>query len=103
MSDSFETLWTITCQVPLSMGFSKQEYWSGWPFLPPGDLSRPGIKLGGFFSTGATWEALSNRGPWFHLGPLGLTSTYCLDGVREGLQEQCLGSEAPSPPSSAGP
>ena len=32
------TLWTIACQVPLSMGFSSQEYWSGLPCLPPGDL-----------------------------------------------------------------
>ena len=33
-----------SCQVPLSMGFSQQEYWSGLPFPPPGDLPRPGIK-----------------------------------------------------------
>ena len=33
------------CQVPLSMGFSRQESWSGWPFLSPGDLLDPGIKL----------------------------------------------------------
>ena len=32
------TPWTIACQAPLSMGFSRQEYWSGLPFLPPGDL-----------------------------------------------------------------
>ena len=38
------TLWTIACQVSLSMGFSRQEYWSGLPFPPPGDLSDPGIK-----------------------------------------------------------
>ena len=31
-------------QAPLSMGFSRQEYWSGLPFLPPGDLPYPGIK-----------------------------------------------------------
>ena len=34
----FATLWTITHQAPLSMGFSRQEYWSGLPFPPPGDL-----------------------------------------------------------------
>ena len=39
-----ETLWTVTCQTPLSMGFSKQEYWSGLPCPPPGDLPNPGIK-----------------------------------------------------------
>ena len=32
------TPWTVACQAPLSMGFSRQEYWSGLPFLPPGDL-----------------------------------------------------------------
>ena len=37
--------WTVTLQAPLSMGFSRQEYWSGLPFLPPGDLLDPGIKL----------------------------------------------------------
>ena len=41
----FETLWTITRQAPLSMGFSRQEYWSGLPLPPPGDLPDPGIEL----------------------------------------------------------
>ena len=36
--------WTIACQAPLSMGFSRQEYWSGLPFLSPGDLPDPGIE-----------------------------------------------------------
>ena len=40
----FVTPWTITYQVPLSMGFSKQEYWSGLPFPSPGDLPNPGIE-----------------------------------------------------------
>ena len=40
----FATLWTIACQAPLSMGFSRQEYWSGLPCPPLGDLSDPGIK-----------------------------------------------------------
>ena len=37
----FATLWTVVCQVLLSMGFSRQEYWSGLPFPSPGDLSNP--------------------------------------------------------------
>ena len=41
----FVTPWTIACQAPLSMEFSKQEYWSGLPFPPPGNLLKPGIKL----------------------------------------------------------
>ena len=48
------------------MGFSRQEYWSGLPCSPPGDLPHPGIKplslmsptlVGGFFTTSTTWEA----------------------------------------------
>ena len=38
------TPWTIACQAPLFMGFSRQEYCSGLPFLLPGDLSNPGIE-----------------------------------------------------------
>ena len=40
----FATPWTVAHQVPLSMGFFRQEYWSGLPFPPPGDLSDPGIE-----------------------------------------------------------
>ena len=36
---------TVARQVPLSMGFSRQEYWSGLPFPPPGDLPDPGIPM----------------------------------------------------------
>ena len=62
----FETLWTIPHQVPLFMGFSRQEYWSGFPCPPPGDLSKLGIipmsltspaLAGRFFTTSATWGA----------------------------------------------
>ena len=62
----FVTLWTVACQTPLSMGFSRQEYWSGLPCLPPGDLPNPGIEpmslispalAGRFFTTSTTWEA----------------------------------------------
>ena len=38
------TLWTIAHQAPPSMGFSRQEYWSGLPFPAPGDLPNPGIE-----------------------------------------------------------
>jgi len=40
------TPWTVACQAPLSMGFSRQEYWSGLPFPSPGDLPAPGIRPG---------------------------------------------------------
>ena len=51
------TPWTVARQSPLSMRFSSQEYWSGLPCSPPGDLSDPGIEpvspasAGGFFTT----------------------------------------------------
>ena len=57
---------TAARQPPLSMGFSKQEYWSGLPCPPPGDLPDPGIEptsllspalAGGFFTTSSTWDA----------------------------------------------
>ena len=38
--------WTAACQAPLSMGFSRQEYWNGLPFPSPEDLPNPGIKPG---------------------------------------------------------
>ena len=40
----FATPWTVAHQAPLSMGFPRQEYWSGLPFPPPEDLLNPGIK-----------------------------------------------------------
>ena len=66
-------LWTAS-QSPLSMGFSRQEYWSGLPFPPAGDLSHPGIKpwflmstalAGGLFITRDTWEANNNSAVQF--------------------------------------
>ena len=42
----FATPWTVAYQTPLPMGFSRQEYWSGLPFLSPRDLPNPGIKPG---------------------------------------------------------
>ena len=44
MSDSSATPWTVACQSPLSMGFPRQEYWSGLPFSFPGDLPDPVFK-----------------------------------------------------------
>ena len=41
---TFATPWTVACQAPLSMGFSRQEYWSGLPFPSPGNPPYPGIK-----------------------------------------------------------
>ena len=68
LSQLFVTLGTVACQALLSIGFSRQEYWSELPCPPPGDLPDTGIKpvslmspalAGGFFTTSATWEAHS--------------------------------------------
>ena len=69
MLNCFSRVWLFAilqpCQVPLSMGFSREEHWSGLPCPPPGDLPNPGIKpvslmtpalVSGFFTTSATWE-----------------------------------------------
>ena len=61
------TLWTVARQVPLCMGFFRQEYWSGLSRPPPGDFPDPGLEpsslmshvlAGGFFTTSATREAI---------------------------------------------
>ena len=59
------TPWTIARQAPLSMGFSRQEHWSGLPYPPPGYIPNPGVKpvslmspalTDGFFTMSTTWE-----------------------------------------------
>ena len=65
----FATPWTVAHQAPLSMGFPRQEYWSGLPFSSPGDLSNSGIEpgspgslaLAGRFYTRVTWETLDDQ------------------------------------------
>ena len=66
------TPWTVARQAPLFVGFSRQEYWSGLPCPPSGDFPDPGIKpaslaslelTGGFFTTRATWEAITQQFP----------------------------------------
>ena len=62
----FITLWTIACQASLSVGFFRQEYWSGLAFFIPRGLPNPRIDpasllslalVGGFLTTNTTWEA----------------------------------------------
>ena len=66
------TLWTVARHAPLTMGFSRQEYWSGLLCPPPGDLPDPGIEpasltsaalAGRLVTTSATWEALVSYKP----------------------------------------
>jgi len=62
----FVALWTVTCQAPSSVGFSRHEYWSGLPCPPPWYLPYPGVEplsltsptlAGWFFNTSANWKA----------------------------------------------
>ena len=66
----FATVWTLAHQAPLSVGLSRQKYWSGLPRPPLGDLPDPGIEpvspislalAGRFFTTSATWHFPSNN------------------------------------------
>ena len=88
---------TLDRQAPLSMGFSRQAYWSGLPFLPLGDLPDPTIEpaslkspalTGGFFTTSTTWGALLFANvllnslflnlPYFLVLELSLVNRFCL-------------------------
>ena len=60
----FASPWTIVCQVPLSLEFSRQEYWGGFLFLSPGDLPDPGIEH-------ASLAAPALTGEFFTTAPLG--------------------------------
>ena len=91
MSNSFMTPRTVAHQAPLSMGFSRQEYWSGSPFPSPGDLPHPGI------------EPVS---PAFHVGslPLGYLGRSKKRGLRmkEKHKIQSHKRRAPSLPNHLG-
>ena len=60
----FATSWTVACQAPLSMEFSSQEYWGGFPFPPPEDQPGPGIEPMSLKSSALQGNSLS-------LAPLG--------------------------------
>ena len=60
----FATLWTVACQAPLPMGFSRQELWSGLPCPPPGDLPDPGIELTSLMSPALTGSFFTSIPPW---------------------------------------
>ena len=78
----FVTPWTVARQAPPSMGFSRQEYWIGLPFPPPGDLPDPGIEPASLASPALAAE-------FFTTEPLVKPATYfiCLLMV---LKNHCL-------------
>ena len=87
----FVTPWTVPCQAPLSMEFSRQEHWRGLPVPPPGDLPDPGIE-----PKSPAWQA--NSLPPSHLGsPLeDLLKQYCprqfkrREDMRSGKKCPCI-------------
>ena len=98
----FATPWTIACQTPLSMEFSRQEYWSGLPFPYPGDLPHPGIKpavlitLLGSQPPQRQWQELGNL---FHKNtPTFLNATFCVwfQGLHKPTKALSLAKDAGS-------
>ena len=93
----FKNPWTVACQAPLSMGPSRQEYWSGLPCplqgIFPTQGSNPCLKscalAGGFFATRATWEALLITYVYFINFSL---SSFLLCSFRERLDQYPSGS-----------
>ena len=83
--------WTVARQATLSMGFSRQEYWSGLPCPPPGIFpsqgSNPGLLrlLHWYFTTSATWEALGL--------PYGLSNRMTSEGI-PGIPSQLVSKES---------
>ena len=63
LSDSLQPPWTLVLQAPLSMGFSRQEYWSGLPFPPPGNLPNPGITPKSLVSSVLAGRFFTNEPP----------------------------------------
>ena len=77
MSDS-ETPWTVARQAPLSMEFFRQEYWSGLPFPPPGDLPHPMIEPGSpaMQETPSSFPSLTHTHTHTHTHILSVTHTH---------------------------
>ena len=90
----FVTPWTVAHQAPLSMGISSQEYWSGLPCLPPGNLPDAGPEPASlmspalavrFFTTGTIWEAQFLCRPQHNI-EYNLNTEYSLEGPMLKLQ-----------------
>ena len=78
----FGTLWTVACQAPLSMEFFRQEYWSGLPFPPPGDLPDPGIEPGSLTSPALAGRSFTTLDAWEGLARLLAAKLSCFSRVR---------------------
>ena len=79
----FATPWTVAHQAPPSMGFSRQEYWSGLPFPSPEDLPNPGIEPR---SPALRADALTSEPPWIRVGELDSANHYIYHCGQESLR-----------------
>ena len=98
----FVTLWTVAHQASLSMGFSKQEYWSGLPCPPPGDLPDPGIEPVFHAASASQGDSLllSHLGSpyifYMHIimnyiyNIIFIISTYCLQKIYENIKKYSM-------------
>ena len=84
----FLTPWTVACQAPLSIGFSRQEYWSGLPFPPPGYLPDPGIEPVSLVSLASVSRFFTSGG--FPGGSVPGSRRYPGGGNGNPLQYSCL-------------
>ena len=91
------TPWTVAHQAPLSMEFSRQEYWSGFPFLSPGDLPNPGIKPASPASAGGFSTTASPGKPSALIAPL------CLLRPQLNWTLGCLNMPLPAHPRTVSP
>ena len=87
----FATPWTVAHQAPLSMEFSRQEYWSGLSFPPPGDLPNPGIKLE---SPALAGSVFTTELP----GKLRYIFHYISQRIKCAISVMCLNQTIPPPP-----
>ena len=94
MSDS-ATLWSVVRQAPLSMGFSRQEYLSGLPGPPPGDLPNPGIEPTSLMSPALAGRFFTTRAPG--KSSLSIALAYLTLCVECDLQNTSTSQDLPSP------
>ena len=89
----FATPWTVARQAPLSMGFSSQEYWSGFLFPPPGDLPDPGIEAVSLVSPSFAGRFFTTEPPGRPTAFTGLSQVGSRAKVREAasLEQMVLG------------
>ena len=101
----FVTPQTVARQATLSMGFSREEYWSGLPFPSPGDLPDSGIEptsfippvlAGRFFTTSATWEAFQNKSQPVKFPPMRDYIHSSESNTHSGTQNKTYSSKQPS-------